>query len=271
MSRSELHITSLGSGSSGNAFFIESPNGALLIDQGFSRKELLSRMEKTNCDPALLRGALLTHEHGDHAKGSRVFCDTLNIPLYTTVETAMKLKTKESLPKKVLTFEPGAVFDIDEFHISSFPVSHDVDTVGFNISVDDLSIGFATDCGYVNENLRRQLNNCHALIIESNYDLEMLMNSNRSLDLKRRIFGFRGHLDNRTTFELLKELLHDKTQLLLLAHVSRECNDYDMLFDSCKKHLQQLNMSNIRFDVLKQDLPLGKYSICGSWNSDTLF
>ena len=271
MNKSELLITSLGSGSSGNAFFIESPGGALLIDQGFSRKELISRMEKTGCDPRTLRGALLTHEHSDHSKGTRVFCDTFNIPLYTTVETAMKLKCKNCLPEKVLTFEPGAVFDIDDFHISTFPVSHDVETVGFNIAACGLSIGFATDCGCVNENLRRKLCNCHALIIESNYDLEMLMNSNRSLQLKRRIFGFRGHLDNRTTFELLKELLHEKTQLLLLAHVSRECNDYGTLSDSCKKHLQELNMDSIRFEVLTQESPSGKFSIGHSRYCDSLF
>ena len=261
MNDNTVFLSALGSGSSGNAFFVESPEGALLIDQGFSRKELLSRMERAGCDPGKLRGALLTHEHGDHSLGARVFCDTLGVPLYATAETILKLQRTKKLPKLVRSFEPGAKFNIAGFNIASFALSHDVETVGFRLEYSDIAIGIATDLGCVNENVKRHLRNCRALVIESNYDHEMLMNSDRRLELKRRIFGFRGHLGNRETAELLGELLDDNSRLLLLAHVSRECNNYDKLAGLCAGRLRELNRENCRFSVLKQDEPSEKFAI----------
>lgn len=261
MSNSPLFLTSLGSGSGGNAFFLESEDDALLIDQGFSRKELLRRMEICNCDPAKLRGALLTHEHSDHSIGARVFCDTFNLPLYATVETIARLSKGKKLPKMVRAFEPGAKFEAAGFAVTTFSIPHDVDTVGFRVERNNSKIGFATDLGCVNESIKRHLFNCHALVIESNYDKQMLMNSDRSLDVKRRIMGFRGHLENFDTFGLLGELLGNDSALLLLAHVSRECNDYEMLAGLCAGRLRELNRTDCRFDVLRQDQPSEKFVI----------
>ena len=261
MNESGFFFTSLGSGSSGNAYFVESPDEALLIDQGFSRKELLNRMNKCNCRPEKLCGALLTHEHTDHAAGARVFCDTFNLPLYTTPETAARLARTKNLPKLVRTFEPGAKFTAGSFEITSFALSHDVDTVGFKVGWQNLHLGIATDSGCISESVKRHLRNCHALVIESNYDREMLMNSDRRLELKRRILGIRGHLDNLETAALLDELLGNKSNLLLLAHVSRECNDYDKLAGICAGKLRQMKREDCRFAVLRQDEPAGKFLI----------
>jgi phosphoribosyl 1,2-cyclic phosphodiesterase len=261
MAENQVFLSSLGSGSSGNSYFIDTPDGALLVDQGFSRKELLARMEASGCDPQRLRGALLTHEHGDHSKGTRVFCDTFNLPLYTTMATAAVLAEKKNLPKMVRTFEPGAAFELAGFGISSFALQHDVDTVGFTVRYREISIGIATDLGCAGESVRRALTNCNALIIESNYDQDMLMNSKRSLDLKRRICGFRGHLDNIYTAELLADLLGDRTGLLLLAHVSRECNDYEMLSNFCSQTLRSLQKDRLRFAVLRQDAPSERFAV----------
>ena len=261
MNKSNIFFNSLGSGSSGNSFFVESPEGALLIDQGFSRKELLARMEKAQCDPGKLCGALLTHEHSDHAAGARVFCDTFDLPLYATPETVLRLRHNKNLPKKVRTFEPGAKFQLAGFDVTSFALSHDVDTVGFKLEYRELQIGIATDLGCVSESVKRHLRNCQALVIESNYDKEMLLNSQRRMELKRRILGFRGHLGNADTAQLLAELLGDKSALLLLAHVSRECNDYEKLADLCARRLNELQLDSCRFQVLKQDSPSEKFII----------
>lgn len=259
MDNSDVFLSALGSGSSGNSFFIESPEGALLIDQGFSRKELLARMEKAQCDPGKLCGALLTHEHSDHSTGARVFCDTFDLPLYATPETVLRLRNSKNLPRKVRTFEPGAKFSIAGFEVTSFALSHDVDTVGFKLEYGKLRIGFATDLGCVSESVKRHLRNCSALVIESNYDKEMLMNSQRRMELKRRILGFRGHLGNADTAGLLDELLGDESTLLLLAHVSRECNDYQKLHELCSGKLREINKEQCRFAVLTQDEPSEKF------------
>ncbi|MCI5779140.1 MAG: MBL fold metallo-hydrolase [Lentisphaeria bacterium] len=261
MADGEVFFISLGSGSEGNSFFLDTPRGALLIDQGFSRRELLARMKRAGCDPSRLRGALLTHEHSDHAKGARVFCDALRLPLYTSIGTATRLARRNNLPKLVRTFEPGAAFDVAGVEISSFALPHDVDTVGFHITCDNVSVGIATDLGCAGESVRRQLANCNALVIESNYDREMLMNSDRTLELKRRICGFRGHLDNAYTAELLAELLGEETGLLLLAHVSRECNDPELLRTVCREKLRELHRDDLRFDILRQDEPSARFTV----------
>ena len=261
MTENGVFFSSLGSGSDGNSYFIDAPDGALLVDQGFSRRELLARMEKAHCDPTRLRGALLTHEHGDHARGARVFCDTFGLPLYTTLATASSLAKHGNLPKLVRTFDPGAEFEVAGFGVRSFALPHDVETVGFHLEVAGVTIGLATDLGCVGESVKRQLTDCSALVLESNYDREMLMNSDRTLELKRRIFGFRGHLDNECAAELLGELLGEHTGLLLLAHVSRECNDRELLRDYCRRKLRELHRDDLEFAVLRQDEPSVRFAV----------
>ena len=261
MAERDVFFSSLGSGSDGNSYFIDTPDGALLVDQGFSRRELFDRMTRAQCDPSRLKGALLTHGHGDHARGARVFCDACNLPLYTTMATAATLAKQGNLPKLVRTFEPGAEFEVAGFEIRSFALPHDVDTVGFHIGCGNVSIGIATDLGCAGESVKRQLVDCNALVLESNYDREMLMNSPRSLTLKRRICGFQGHLDNVTAAELLGELLGDHTGLLLLAHVSRECNAPELLREFCRKKLRELHRDDLFFDILRQDEPSPRFAI----------
>ena len=263
MSEDAVFFGALGSGSSGNAFVIEYQDEALIIDQGFSRKELLKRMEYAGFSAGKLSAALLTHEHSDHCRGSRVFCDALELPLYTTAKTALYLARHGTLPKLVRSFEPGADFTHGSFHIKSFSISHDaVDPVGFQISCGDVRIGIATDFGYAPESIRRELRGCDALVLESNYDREMLMNSSRRLELKRRIAGVRGHLDNSDSAQLLCDLISDNTKLLLLAHISSECNTPELVRNNCVSMLEQLDgFDKLKFDILQQDTPSERFSL----------
>ena len=263
MSESTVFLGALGSGSSGNAFIIEYQDKSLIIDQGFSRKELFRRMEHAGFDPDKLCGALLTHEHSDHCRGSRVFCDALSLPLYTTAKTARYLSLHGSLPRHVCAFEAGANFELENFTVKSFSLPHDaVDPVGFQINCGDVKIGFATDFGYAPENIRRELRGCNALVLESNYDREMLMNSNRRLELKRRIVGVRGHLGNLDSCQLLPNLVDDNTRLLMLAHISSECNTRELVTDNFRPVLQQLDPDGrMHFEILSQDQPSPRFSI----------
>ena len=266
MANDTVFLGALGSGSSGNAYVIEYQDESLIIDQGFSRKELLKRMESAGFVPEKLRGALLTHEHSDHCKGSRVFCDALSLPLYTTARTARYLSVHGTLPRQVHSFEAGEAFNLGNFAIKSFSLPHDaVDPVGFQISCGDIRIGIATDFGHAPEHIRRELRGCHALVLESNYDREMLMNSNRRLELKRRIFGVRGHLGNWESCQLLPDLIDERTQLLLLAHISSECNTPELVRENCRCALQMLDQENKpHFEILSQDAPSERFEISGS-------
>ena len=252
-----LKIGVLGSGSSGNSIVLVDADGkALLVDAGFSRREILARLGRLGVAPERLTGMLLTHEHSDHSCGCRVLCDTLGLPLYTTYGTASCLMHHHALPNRVLTFEPGNSFMLGGFEVAGFPVRHDAEEpVGFIIGSGGMRVGIATDLGEVNAAARRALRDCDALVLESNYDFQMLRDSNRQLYLKRRINSRVGHLDNTMAASSLAELVTKRTELLLLAHISRECNTYDLALHTAESMLAKLGRSDIRVCALRQEEP----------------
>lgn len=253
-----VQLSVLGSGSRGNAIVLSCEKGSLIVDMGFSRKELFCRMKTLGIDPSEIRAALLTHEHEDHSRGCLLFCNRLSIPLCLAGPTAAYLKRRGKLPTRVLEFEPGQEFDIAGFEISPFSVQHDaVCPVGFVIRHGSCTIGIATDLGDVNALAMQRLHGCTALILESNYDSQMLRDSNRQLYLKRRISGRHGHLDNTVAMKALEKLLTPQTSLLMLAHLSRECNRPDLVRTLFEAKLRELGRSDLRFEVLSQEFPLG--------------
>lgn len=267
-----VKLSVLGSGSRGNALVLACEAGALIVDMGFSRRELRNRMSSLGLDPGRLRAALLTHEHDDHSKGCRVFCDDLGIPLCTAASTAEYLRRRGKLPERVLEFEPGHDFQIAGFEISPFAVQHDaVCPVGFVIRRGSCSIGIATDLGDVNALARQRLRGCSALVLESNYDAKMLRDSDRQLYLKRRILGRHGHLDNVVAAEAIGELLTERTSVLMLAHLSQECNDPGLVRALFERRLAEINRSDLRFEVLSQERPVGPVELRDDSSAQEVF
>jgi phosphoribosyl 1,2-cyclic phosphodiesterase len=257
-----VYLAALGSGSKGNAFVLSRGGDSILIDAGFSRKVLLERMERVGVDPGTIRAVCITHEHDDHVKGARVFCDSLKIPVYATCGTARKMHSSGKLPAKVVEFEPGACFERYGFEISAFSVQHDADDpVGFTIRVEGVKIGFATDLGKVNSLAKARLANCDTLILESNYDDEMLMNSDREFRLKQRIRGANGHLSNALTAAVLPELLGGQSRRVLLAHISGECNTYELAYRSSRGAIDGAGRGEIELGVIRQDEPLPRIEL----------
>ena len=254
----------LGSGSSGNSLVVvDGDGGALLVDAGFSRREMLARLSQLGIAPERLTGMLLTHEHGDHSRGCRVLCDSLGLPLYATSGTAEYLLRRGMLPSHVLTFEPGNRFLVGAFEVRSFAVRHDAEEpVGFVLGSGGVRVGVATDLGEVNAVARRNLRDCDALVLESNYDREMLYGSEkRPLYLKRRIAGSVGHLDNLMAAAALDELVTRRTRLVLLAHISRECNKPEIALSECQKELEHLGRSDVLVEPLEQCAPTGPFDL----------
>lgn len=255
--RPPIHLAALGSGSKGNAFVLRHGDDAILIDAGFSRKGLVARMTGLGIDHRQIRAVFITHEHDDHIKGARVFCDELHIPVFATCGTARRMHLAGKLPVKVVEFEPGATFERHGFLISAFSVQHDADDpVGFTVTAGDRRIGFATDLGKVNNLARQRLANCDTLVLESNYDDHMLMTSNRQFMLKQRIRGARGHLSNDLAAAVLPELLGPLSRRVLLAHVSSECNTYELAHRVARTAIDAAGRAEILLDVIRQETPL---------------
>lgn len=252
----EFTVAVLGSGSKGNACVIGCDGLNLMVDAGFSRRELLVRMDQSGIDPRSIHAVLLTHEHTDHVKGARVFCDEMNIPLYCAPRAAEYLRRQNHLPGRVTLFSPGDAFLVCGFEVASFPVRHDaLDPVGFVISAGGRRVGIATDLGCVSGPVADCLADCDALLLEANYDLEMLRASNRPFDLKRRIMGLSGHLDNLDALNALPSLLSGRTRNLVFTHISRECNSYDLVERLAQRALDELNRLDITLQVARQEEP----------------
>lgn len=250
-----LKICTLGSGSKGNAFAISASDcGTLLIDAGFSAKQMELKLDSAGIDFASIRAVLLTHDHDDHAHGCRVFCNKHKIPLYCSFNTAHYLNTRNKLPDKVIQFDPGDRFTIADFEISAFAVQHDaIDPVGFRICCCEKTIGIATDLGEINELCKQRLKYCHALLLESNYDHDMLYASDRTLFLKQRIAGRKGHLDNLDALNALHELLDENSSFLMLVHISNDCNSYELVQQNVSCCLKNIAKDHVNMYVAQQN------------------
>lgn len=252
----KIGITVLGSGSSGNALLIHSEESAILVDAGFSRKEMLARFATVGVDPSIIKGLVITHEHGDHVKGARVLADHLEIPTFLTPHAYKHLKPKNLVGEKVQVFNTGSPFAVDIFNIHPFVVPHDaMDPVGFAFFAENFKIGVVTDLGHVNNLVKTRLLECDALVLECNHDVQMLKNSERALSLKRRILGRFGHLNNEDAINALDELLHPKTKHVVLYHLSSECNCPDKVAELAAAKFAALNRQDVSYQIARQHEP----------------
>lgn len=250
-------ITILGSGSRGNAAVIHGPEGALLLDAGFSARELETRMEHSGIDPDRIEGILITHGHSDHTRGCRIFADRHRIPAYLTAPTLREGDRDHFLPEKKTVIAPGSAFDLCGMRIDPFTLPHDaVDTIGYTFRACQKKIGVATDLGHLNLLARQKLRGCSLLMLEANHEPAMLRDSARPIQLKRRILGRHGHLSNEDAMAALEELLTPDSASLVLAHLSSECNNCELLADMAEKTLANLGRSDILFTIASQESPL---------------
>ena len=250
-------ITVLGSGSQGNAAVIHGPEGAMLLDAGFSARELEKRMQQSGIDPASIRGVLITHSHSDHICGCRVFANRHRIAAYMTAPTLQDAGRTGSLPERKTVIAPGSAFELCGVRVEPFTLPHDApDTIGYAFRSCDKKIGVATDLGHLNLLARQKLRGSSLLMLEANHEPAMLKASGRPIHLKRRILSRHGHLSNEDAMAALEELLTEESRLLILAHLSAECNNCELLAGLAEKTLKNMKRTDILLKIAKQESPL---------------
>lgn len=252
----DLNITVLGSGSEGNATLISLGDFGILIDNGFSKKELLRRITISGISPGIIKALIITHEHGDHINGARILADDFDITTYSNSLTAKEMKKKDCLGKKHCAFVTGSIFTVENFKIVPFRISHDaIESVGFIFESKGIKIGYAMDVGVLDTLTKTRLKGCDVIMLESNHDKKMLMDSNRPYYLKRRILSRVGHLDNNESIGAFDELITERTRKIMLGHISSDCNTHTKIEELATAKLFSLKRNDISVQLMKQKEP----------------
>lgn len=225
---SHVRLVVLGSSSSGNATLVEAEGSSVLIDAGFSCRELTRRISSLGESVEDLAAIVLTHEHSDHISGARVLARRHDLPVYGTRGTLMAARhALEGTDKR--TQPLNRPFHEAGFDITYLPVPHDAaEPAAVRIDVADRAILVATDLGHFPWSLLETAHDVHGLVLESNHDERMLREGPYPVHLKARIRGPLGHLSNAESAVALRALIGPRTQGVLLGHLSQRNNTEDI-------------------------------------------
>jgi len=215
-------VVVLGSGSGGNAVVVESGGRRLLLDAGFSCRELERRMRLVGIDPATIGALVLTHEHEDHVRGAGRFALRHRLPVWATAGTLQGTALPDDVMGRVERLESGRPVEVVGFAVEPFAIPHDArEPVGFVVETPGRQrIGLVADLGCRSRLAWGRLTELDLLLLEANHDLEMLRSGPYPWSLKQRVAGRHGHLSNLDAAEGLPELLTDRLRAVVLYHLS---------------------------------------------------
>ena len=252
-----VQLTILGSGSAGNCSYLETSETRLLIDAGFSGRQIRQRLATISRAPEGLHGILITHEHSDHVAGLVGLAAKLQVPIYCNRLTKDAIQFQYQLKADFRLFTTGASFEIGDVSIDTFSIPHDAqDPVGFLLRTNCGNIGFLTDLGHATKLVLERVRSANALLLETNHDLKMLQeHPRRPWSLKQRIMSRHGHLSNDAAADAAEAVMSSELRHLYLAHISRDCNDPQIAFRVMNERLKKIGASHVRAELTAQDTP----------------
>ncbi len=222
-----LKFCSLYSGSTGNSLLVKNDNTCILVDAGVSGIKIVEALNSIGIDITDIDAILVTHEHSDHIKSIGTLSKKYNIPVFANKETwkAMQTEAKKVPLDCQKTFLIDNNFSIGSLEICAFSIPHDAaNPCGFNIFGSNKKISIATDIGHITPSIFTNLQNSSFLLLESNYDPEVLKCSSYPYQLKRRIAGPNGHLPNKDAGDIISKLIDSGLKSVMLGHLSKENN-----------------------------------------------
>lgn len=268
----DLNVTSLASGSSGNAFLVETTGHALLIEAGLSMRALERHLRMRGVEPATLSAIVVTHEHHDHAQGSGPLARRYGIPLLASAGTAQAM-AKEWKGLDVRTVDDQGI-TIGDADIWGMPLPHDAaEPLGLLLTHGGYTMGLAIDLGHVPSYLAAVLAQADLLIVEANHDRERLVQAPYTWPIKNRIMGQLGHLSNSQAAALLAEIGADgRKRTAWLAHLSERANDHPQgVMRLIDNFLQMSGVVNMHLDIAQRNRPSAAWRSGHTLEQRTIF
>jgi len=254
---------SLASGSSGNCFFVGTDNYGILIDAGVSIRVMKKALKENGIAIEQIMGVFITHEHSDHIRSIGCMGEKYGIPVFTTEKIHQGIESSPFIDAKLFTsrrtIEKEIPVNIKDLKITAFEVPHDAsECVGYLITFKQHKLVLATDVGHINEKVGEYIRIANHLIIEANYDREMLFNGKYPDFLKERISNGTGHLSNSEVADFLAANFDLHLKNIWLCHLSRDNNHPELACKTVEMAMQQYGIrigKDVNLIALKRTTP----------------
>lgn len=239
-------FTVLASGSRGNCCLLRGPQGAVLIDAGINGRQLESRLAELGLGLEAIDAVVLTHEHGDHCAGVPALLRRGKCVFYANSATWRAVEADAG--ERWSAWERGTVLELAGMRFDSFPVPHDAaDPIGLVIEAGAQRLGVVTDLGYATQVVVDRLRGCSLLVLETNYDPDLLRaDVKRPWSVKQRIANRHGHLSNQAAADLLERAADQALRHLVLFHLSEDCNRPELAEEVMRARLERMGLNGVR-------------------------
>lgn len=265
-----LKFICLGSGSSGNSYFLFSENYGILIDAGIGIRTLKKHFHTYGLSLKQIKAVLITHDHADHIKSVGSLANEFDIPVFATERVHEGVQRNYCVNPKlksehVCILNKGEELTLEQFRIIPFDVPHDSsDNVGYSVQYEDVNFCLITDAGHVTEEFGGYIAKANYLVLEANHDEDMLMMGPYPAYLKGRISGNNGHLSNKSAAQVLVDSITEGLRHVWLCHISEENNHPELARKTVDAHLRSCGIiagKDFELDVLKRRIPSGIYEL----------
>ncbi len=261
-----LCFISFGSGSSGNCAYLGTPRGGVLIDAGirepvkYHRKkknpdrqdvltldQALDELERNGISRDMVKGVLLTHAHQDHMRCLYPAISACHCSVFCTMGVMSQMLQRCRISSRIqdhhVPIFKEIPFRVMDMEITAFETLHDVKSVGFSIEYEGERFVVATDMGVITERAAHYMSRANYLMLECNYDHEMLVNGHYPQMLKDRVMGEKGHLDNAVAAQFVAEHYHEGLQYVFLCHLSKDNNTEEIALTTMRQALEARGLS----------------------------